>query len=59
MGFPRFLPNRDILCFAHERLIEPSKNLEREVQLDPFLGGDSNYYYKLEEFMVGLVGLLD
>ncbi len=34
------------------------KNLEREVQLDPFFGGDSNYYYQLEEFMVGLVGLL-
>lgn len=57
-GISPFSPQSRYPLFRPRKINWIIKNLEREVQLDPFFGGDSNYYYQLEEFMVGLVGLL-
>lgn len=57
-GISPFSPQSRYPLFRPRKINWIIKNLEREVQLDPFLGGDSNYYYQLEEFMVGLIGLL-
>lgn len=42
MGFPPSLPDQEILYFAEKKMNQIIKNLEREVQFDPFFKGSQS-----------------